>query len=106
MILNEKICTGHISPHIQKEKIRNYFNQFDQFVSFNLGVKYDPSWEFPLGLICVDSTSLRSGINAHCGCKLRLILIMHQPHLGNPPQVISGVHLEKERKSMRDTCGL
>lgn len=44
-----------------------------------------------------DSTGLSSGIDAHCGSKLRLILIMHQPHLRNPPQVISGVHLEKEK---------
>ncbi len=73
---------------------------------FNLGEKYDPNWEFILGLICGDSTGLRSGINAHCGCKLRLILVMHQPYLGNPPQVTSGVHLKKEREGMKYICGL
>lgn len=45
-------------------------------------------------------TSLCSVLYAHGGSKLRLILIMDQPHLRNPFQIVCSVHLHTGRMTM------
>lgn len=45
-------------------------------------------------------TSLCSVLYAHGGCKLRLVLIMDQPHLRNPFQIVCGVDLHTDRMTM------
>jgi len=45
-------------------------------------------------------TSLCSVLYAHGGSKLRLILIMDQPHLRNPFQIVCGVDLHTGRMTM------
>lgn len=45
-------------------------------------------------------TSLCSVLYAHGGCKLRLVMIMDQPHLRNPFQIVCGVDLHIHRMTM------
>lgn len=46
-------------------------------------------------------TGLCSVLYAHGGSKLRLVLIMHQPHLRNPFQIVCGVDLRTHTMKMR-----
>lgn len=45
-------------------------------------------------------TSLCSVLYAHGGSKLWLVLIMDQPHLRNPFQIVCGVNLRTDRMTM------
>lgn len=47
-------------------------------------------------------TGLCSVLYAHGGSKLRLVLIMHQPHLRNPFQIVCGVDLRTHTMKMRN----
>lgn len=44
-------------------------------------------------------TGLCSVLYAHGGSKLRLVLIMHQPHLRNPFQIVCGVDLHRQNEN-------
>lgn len=48
---------------------------------------------------CEMVTGLRSGLYAHGGSKLRLVLIMHQPHLRDPFQIVCGVDLRRHNEN-------
>lgn len=42
-------------------------------------------------------TCLRGAVNAHRGCELGFVVVVHQPHPGDPLQLLRGVHLAQNR---------